>query len=165
MLSAKIKKIIYIAMFAIFTAGTFAATNDLATRFLDKADAAYEEGNLTDAYKYINQALTLNKSENPDMNIVIFARQIYKQCLTNLKSEYDEQFYIDIVQNLEKFPTVDNTDLQKLVKQVKSIQEQKKEDELAAQRKAQFQKVQRLQFCLHFRRISEAASKSNRTYF
>ncbi len=137
MLSAKIKKIFYIAMFAIFTAGTFAATNDLATRFLDKADAAYEEGNLTDAYKYINQALTLNKSENPDMNIVIFARQIYKQCLTNLKSEYDEQFYIDIVQNLEKFPTVDNTDLQKLVKQVKSIQEQKKEDELAAQRKAQ----------------------------
>lgn len=137
MLSAKLKKLIYIAMFAIFTASTFAATNDLATRFLDKADAAYDDGNLTDAYKYINQALTLNKSDDPDMNVIIFARQIYKQCLTNMKTEYDEQLYIDIVQNLEKFPSVDNTDLQKLVKQVQAIQEQKKEDELAAQRKAQ----------------------------
>jgi len=123
-------------MFAIFTAGTFAATADLATRYLDKADAAYDDGNLTDAYKYINQALTVNK-EDPDKNVIIFARQIYKQCLTNMKTEYDEQLYIDIVQNLEKFPAVDNTDLQKLVKQVQAIQDQKKEDELAAQRKAQ----------------------------
>ena len=138
MLSAKLKKLIYVALFIIFSASIYAAaTTDLANRFLDKAETAYDDGNLIDAYKYINQALTVNKNGDIDTNILIFARSIYKQCLTDMKTNYDEQFYIDIVQNLEKYSVVENADLRKLVKQVQAIQDQKKEDEAAAQRAKQ----------------------------
>ena len=40
------------------------ATTDLSTRFLDKANEAYENGNTDEAYKYVNQALTVAKDED-----------------------------------------------------------------------------------------------------
>lgn len=139
MLSDKLKKILFIALFTVFASSMMsaAATTDLSVRFLDKAEAAYDDGNTLDAYKYINQALTVAKNGEIETSVLIFARSIYKQCLTEMKTDYDEQFYIDIVQNLEKFPVVETTDLRKLVKQVESLQLEKKEAEAAAIRAKQ----------------------------
>jgi len=49
----KFKRIVIALLLVFFTAQAFAATTDLAVRFLDKANEAYEDGNIEDAYKYV----------------------------------------------------------------------------------------------------------------
>ena len=46
MLSNKIRKITVTLFLLAITATAFAAASDLAVRFLDKANEAYEEGNV-----------------------------------------------------------------------------------------------------------------------
>ena len=46
MLLGKLKKIVIALLVVFFTVQVFAATTDLAIRFLDKANEAYEEGNI-----------------------------------------------------------------------------------------------------------------------
>ena len=141
MLLGKLKRILVALLVVFFTAQTFAATTDLAVRFLDKANEAYEDGNIEDAYKYVNQALAVAKDEDSQTNVLYFAQTVYKQKLQNLQKKYDDMALIDIKMNLEKYPNIENTTIKKLVKQIEQEQENKEKAaqkaETAAQRKVE----------------------------
>ena len=134
MLLGKLKRI-FVALFVVFFAAqVFAAPTDLAIRFLDKANDAYEDGNIEDAYKYVNQALAVAKDEDSQTNVLYFAQTVYKQKLLELQKKYDDMALIDIKMNLEKYPNIENTTIKKLVKQIEQDQENK---EKTAQRKVE----------------------------
>ncbi len=141
MLLGKFKKIISTLLIVFFTATVFAATTDLAIRFLDKANEAYEDGNIEDAYKYVNQALAVAKDEDSQTNVLYFAQTVYKQKLQELQKKYDDMALIDIKMNLEKYPNIENTTIKKLVKQIEQDQENKEKAaqkaETVAQRKVE----------------------------
>ena len=145
MLLGKLKRIVITLLVVFLTAQVFAATTDLAVRFLDKANEAYEEGNIEDAYKYVNQALAVAKDEDSQTNVLYFAQTVYKQKLLNLQKKYDDMALIDIKMNLEKYPNIENTTIKKLVKQIEQDQENK---EKAAQKAetAQQRKVEQERF-------------------
>ncbi len=130
----KFKRIVIALLLVFFTAQAFAATTDLAVRFLDKANEAYEDGNIEDAYKYVNQALAVAKDEDSQTNVLYFAQTVYKQKLLNLQKKYDDMALIDIKMNLEKYPNIENTAIKKLVKQIEQDQENK---EKSAQKKVE----------------------------
>ena len=75
---SKCKKIFASILLAFFAFNAVAATVDLAGRFLEKAETAYEDGDVDGAYKYINQALALTKNEDSATNVVIYAQSVYK---------------------------------------------------------------------------------------
>jgi virulence-associated protein VapD len=141
MLLDKLKRITIALLVVFFTAQVFAATTDLAIRFLDKANEAYEEGNIEDAYKYVNQALAVAKDEDSQTNVLYFAQTVYKVKLQNLQQNYDDMALIDIKTNLEKYPNIENASIKKLVKQIEQDQENKEKAaqkaETAAQRKVE----------------------------
>ncbi len=141
MLLNKLKKITVTLLVVFFTAQVFAATTDLAVRFLDKANEAYEDGNIEDAYKYVNQALAVSKDEDSQTNVLYFAQTVYKVKLQNLQQNYDDMALIDIKTNLEKYPNIENASIKKLVKQIEQEQENKEKAaqkaETAAQRKVE----------------------------
>ena len=141
MLLGKLKRIIIALVLVFFTTTVFAATTDLAVRFLNKANEAYEDGNIEDAYKYVNQALAVAKDEDSQTNVLYFAQTVYKQKLQNLQKKYDDMALIDIKMNLEKYPNIENTTIKKLVKQIEQDQENKEKAaqkaETAAQRKVE----------------------------
>jgi len=141
MLLDKLKRIVIVLLVTCFTAQVFAATTDLTQRFLDKANEAYDDGNVEDAYKYVNQALAVAKDESSQANVLFFAQNVYKQKLLNLQKKYDDMALIDIKMNLEKYPNIENTTIKKLVKQIEQDQENKEKAaqkaETAAQRKVE----------------------------
>ena len=141
MLLGKLKRIVIALLVVFFTAQVFAATTDLAIRFLDKANEAYEDGNIEDAYKYVNQALAVAKDEDSQTNVLYFAQTVYKQKLQELQKKYDDMALIDIKMNLEKYPNIENASIKKLVKQIEQDQENKEKAaqkaETAAQRKVE----------------------------
>ena len=141
MLLGKFKRIISTLLIVFFMATVFAATTDLAVRFLDKANEAYEDGNIEDAYKYVNQALAVAKDEDSQTNVLYFAQTVYKVKLQELQKKYDDMALIDIKMNLEKYPNIENTTIKKLVKQIEQDQENKEKAaqkaETAAQRKVE----------------------------
>ena len=141
MLLDKLKKFIIALLVVCFTAQAFAATTDLTQRFLDKANEAYDDGNIEDAYKYVNQALAVAKDEDSQANVLYFAQSVYKQKLQNIQKKYDDMALIDIKMNLEKYPNIENTTIKKLVKQIEQDQENKEKAaqkaETAAQRKVE----------------------------
>lgn len=141
MLLDKLKKFVIALLVVFFTAQAFAATTDLAVRFLDKANEAYEDGNIEDAYKYVNQALAVAKDEDSQTNVLYFAQTVYKQKLQNLQKKYDDMALIDIKMNLEKYPNIENTTIKKLVKQIEQDQSNKEKAaekaEVAQQRKVE----------------------------
>jgi len=141
MLLDKLKRIVIALLVVFFTAQVFAATTDLAVRFLDKANEAFEDGNIEDAYKYVNQALAVAKDEDSQTNVLYFAQTVYKQKLLNLQQKYDDMALIDVKMNLEKYPNIENTTIKKLVKQIEQDQENKEKAaqkaETAAQRKVE----------------------------
>ena len=139
MLSGKLKKFVLSLCFVFITASVFAATSDLAVRFLDKANEAYEDGNVENAYKYVNQALAVAKDEESQASVLFFAQTVYTTKLQQIQKDYDEMALIDIQMNLEKYPNVENTKIKKLIKQIETEQENKQKAaekaETAAQRK------------------------------
>ena len=141
MLLGKFKRIVIALGLVFFTVNAFAATTDLAVRFLDKANEAFEEDNIEDAYKYVNQALAVAKDEDSQANVLIFAQQVYKVKLQKLQKNFDDMALIDIKMNLEKYPNVESTSIKKLVKQIEQDQENKEKAaqkaETAAQRKVE----------------------------
>lgn len=141
MLLGKLKRIIIALVLVFFTTTVFAATTDLAVRFLNKANEAYEDGNMEDAYKYVNQALAVAKDEDSQTNVLYFAQTVYKVKLQELQKKYDDMALIDIKMNLEKYPNIENTTIKKLVKQIEQDQENKEKAaqkaETAAQRKVE----------------------------
>lgn len=122
MLLNNCKKIILSIVFVACTVTLFAATTDLSVRFLDKANEAFEENNIEDAYKYVNQALTVAKDKESQANVLYFAQTVYSVKLENILKEYDEFSFIDIQMNLEKYPNVENTKIKKLIKQIETQQ-------------------------------------------
>ncbi len=141
MLLGKLKRIIIALVLVFFTTTVFAATTDLAVRFLNKANEAYEDGNIEDAYKYVNQALAVAKDEDSQTNVLYFAQTVYKVKLQELQKKYDDMALIDVKMNLEKYPNIENTTIKKLVKQIEQDQENKEKAaqkaETAAQRKVE----------------------------
>lgn len=139
MLSGKLKKIVLSLCFVFITASVFAATSDLAVRFLDKANEAYDDGNVENAYKYVNQALAVAKDEESQANVLFFAQTVYTTKLQQIQKDYDEMALIDIQMNLERYPNIENTKIKKLIKQIETEQENKQKAaekaETAAQRK------------------------------
>ena len=141
MLLDKLKRIVIALLVVFFSAQVFAATTDLAVRFLDKANEAFEEDNIEDAYKYVNQALAVAKDEDSQANVLIFAQTVYKVKLQKIQQKYDDMALIDIKMNLEKYPNVESTSIKKLIKQIETDQENKEKAaqkaETAAQRKVE----------------------------
>lgn len=141
MLLGKLKRIALVLGFALFSFTAFAAATDLAVRFLDKAEEAYENDNVEDAYKYVNQALAVAKDEDSQANVLFFAQTVYTTKLQKLQSKYDEMALIDIKMNLEKYPNIESTKIKKLIKQIETEQENKIKEaekaETAAQRKVE----------------------------
>ena len=134
MLLDKLKRITIAVLVIFLTTQVFAATTDLAVRFLDKANEAFEEDNIEDAYKYVNQALAVSKDADSQVDVLYFAQTVYKQKLLNLQKKYDDMALIDIKMNLEKYPNIENTTIKKLVKQIEQDQENK---EKSAQKKVE----------------------------
>lgn len=122
MLLNNCKKIILSIVFVACTVTLFAATTDLSVRFLDKANEAFEENNIEDAYKYVNQALAVAKDKESQANVLYFAQTVYSIKLQNLLEKYDDMGFIDIQMNLEKYPNVENTKIKKLIKQIETEQ-------------------------------------------
>ena len=139
MLLNNIKKFLVTFLVVMFSINCFAATTDLSTRFLDKANEAYENGNVDDAYKYVNQALAVAKDEDSKANVLYFAQTVYAQKLQNLQKNYDEMSFIDVQMNLEKHPNVENTKIKKLIRQIEADLENKREAEQKADVAAQRQ--------------------------
>lgn len=116
-----------------------AATTDLAGRFLDKANEAYENGNVNDAYKYINQAMTLSKQDGVSANIIYVAQSIYTKKLQNIRKAKSYIDLVDVKASLEQFPEVENNTIKKLVAQIQAEEQQAKDDAAQAQMTAQLQ--------------------------
>ena len=149
MLLDKLKRIVIALLVVFFTAQVFAATTDLAVRFLDKANEAFEEDNIEDAYKYVNQALAVAKDEDSQANVLIFAQTVYKVKLQKIQQKYDDMALIDIKMNLEKYPNVESNSIKKLVKQIETDQENKEKAaqkaDQAAQRKVEQERFEKQQ--------------------
>lgn len=137
MLSDKMKKILSLLLISLFAVSVFAQTVSLSERFLDKADVAYEDGDVESAFKYINQALVVSKNDADATNVIAYAQTIYKTRLEQLKKDYDDQLFIEVKANLEQFPKVENATIKKLVNQIEGLQEEKKLAESKAQAKEQ----------------------------
>lgn len=125
MLINKMKRTILSLMVLFFAASAFAITTDLAVRFLDKANEAYENDNIEDAYKYVNQALAVAKDDDSKISVQYFAQTVYTTKLQSILDKYDEMALIDIQMNLEKYPEIESAKIKKLVKQIEAIQENK----------------------------------------
>mgnify|MGYP004450808047 CR=1 FL=1 len=145
MLYAKLKKLIITLSLVLFTVNVFAVTTDLAVRFLDKANEAYENDDIEDAYKYVNQALAVAKDEESQANVLYFAQTVYTTQLTHIQTKYDEMALIDIQMNLEKYPSIENSKIKKLIKQIETAQTNKAKAEEKAENAAQ-RKVEQERF-------------------
>lgn len=124
MLSNK-KVISALLMFLISFSVVFAqSTNDaMVQRYLERASASYDDGNLSEAYKNINASLNFGKMNDGIIpaNVLVFARSIYTQRLKEIQRKYVESSYIDIKTNLvEKYPEVNTPELTKLMRQIEA---------------------------------------------
>ena len=149
MLLGKLKRIVIALLVVFLTTQVFAATTDLTQRFLDKANEAFEEDNIEDAYKYVNQALAVAKDEDTKTSVIFFAQTVYKVKLQQIQQKYDDMSLIDIKMNLEKYPNIENTSIKKLIKQIETDQENKEKAaqkaETAAQRKVEQERFEKQQ--------------------
>lgn len=145
MLVDKTKKIVVTILLVLLSVNLFAATTDLSTKFLDKANEAYENGNTEDAYKYVNQALAVSNDEASQANVLYFARTVYTQRLKELQANYDDDAMIAIQEKLNQYPNIENATIRTLVKQIEQEQINK---EKAAEKadKEQQRKVEQERF-------------------
>lgn len=146
MLINKLKKLFAVTFCVLMTFSSFAAsTTDLSVRFLDKANEAFEDGNVEEAYKYVNQALAVSRDDALKANTVYFAKEIYAVKLERILEKYDELAFIDIQTNLERYPEVENAKIKKLIRQIDSKTLSKEKAEAKAEAEAQ-KKLQAEQF-------------------
>ena len=100
MLLNNCKKILFSIIILACSVTLFAATTDLSVRFLDKANLAFEDNNIEDAYKYVNQALAVAKDKESQANVLYFAQTVYSVKLQTLLEKYDDINNI-ILQNVK----------------------------------------------------------------
>ena len=101
MLLNNCKKILFSIIFVACSVTLFAATTDLSVRFLDKANEAFEDNNIEDAYKYVNQALAVAKDKEAGANVLECAETVQSGELQARLENCDEMSFIDIQMNLE----------------------------------------------------------------
>ena len=146
MLLNNCKKILFSIVILACSVTLFAATTDLSVRFLDKANEAFEDNNIEDAYKYVNQALAVAKDKESQANVLYFAQTVYSVKLQTLLEKYDDITFIDIQMNLEKYPNVENTKIKKLIKQIETeqanIAKAAEKAEVQAQRKIEAERFE-----------------------
>ena len=146
MLLNNCKKILFSIIILACSVTLFAATTDLSVRFLDKANLAFEDNNIADAYKYVNQALAVAKDKESQANVLYFAQTVYSVKLQTLLEKYDDIAFIDIQMNLEKYPNVENTKIKKLIKQIETeqanIAKAAEKAEVQAQRKIEAERFE-----------------------
>ena len=146
MLLNNCKKILFSIIILACSVTLFAATTDLSVRFLDKANLAFEDNNIEDAYKYVNQALAVAKDKESQANVLYFAQTVYSVKLQTLLEKYDDITFIDIQMNLEKYPNVENTKIKKLIKQIETeqanIAKAAEKAEVQAQRKIEAERFE-----------------------
>lgn len=108
----------------VFSQAESSSTNDaMVQRYLKRATEAYDDGNITDAYKNINASLNFAKMKDEAIsaNVLVIARSIYTQRLKEQQRKYVESSYIDIKTNLtEKYSEVNTTELTKLMRQIEA---------------------------------------------
>lgn len=119
------KKIVTALLMFLISFSVFAqASNDaMVQRYLERATAAYDEGNLADAYKNINASINFGKMNDGIIpaNVLVIARSIYTQRLKELNRKFVESLYIDIKTNLvEKYPEINTPELTKLMRQIEA---------------------------------------------
>jgi HD-GYP domain-containing protein (c-di-GMP phosphodiesterase class II) len=141
MVTSKIKKIILSLGLLTAVCFVFAATTDLSTRFLSKAEAAYEEENIEEAYKYVNQALAVAKDESSQANVLYFAQTVYSEKLTRLLNNFDEMSFIELQTNLEKYPKIENSKIKKLIRQIETTVSNNEKAEDRARQQKQFDQM------------------------
>lgn len=122
MLLDKTKKIVISILFVLLAVSVSAATTDLSVKFLDKANEAYEDGNIEEAYKYVNQALAVAKDEDSQANVLYFARTVYTQKLKNIQAKYNDDEMIALKEKLTQYPNIENATIRTLVKQIEQDQ-------------------------------------------
>lgn len=145
MLLNNLKRTFLSLMIVLFTVNLFAVTTDLAERFLEKANEAYEDDNIEDAYKYVNQALAVAKDEDAQANVLYFAQTVYTTKLEKIQKSYDDMALIDIKMNLEKYPSVESNKIKKIIKQIEQDQQNKEKAAQKADTEAQ-RKVEQERF-------------------
>lgn len=118
LLSNSFKHLFFIIFLFFLCSSAYTATTDLAILFLDKANEAFGNDNIDEAYKYINQALAVAKDEDYEANVLYFAQTVYKTKLNKLLKQYNDMSFLDIKMNLEIYPKLENTTIKKLIKQV-----------------------------------------------
>ena len=99
------------------------STQDLANRYLVKAEEDFEDGRVNDAYTNITNAMKISKTSDDDIiptNILVFARTVYRQKVKVLMQKYDQLDLIDIKTNLEKYPEVSTTEITKMIRQIEA---------------------------------------------
>ncbi|MCK9169522.1 MAG: hypothetical protein M0P01_03835 [Treponema sp.] len=123
----------------ILTAQIFASTAELAGKYLDKANDAYENGDITNAYKYVNQAMTLTRQNGIPANIIYVAQSIYTKRLQEIRKDKDYINLVDVKSGIDQFPDVENNTIKKLIAQIEAEEQQAKESKQQAQMNAQLE--------------------------
>lgn len=141
MLTNKIKR--FIISLGLFTAVcfAFAATTDLSARFLDKAETAYEDGNIDDAYKYVNQALAVAKDESSQANVLYFAQTVYTVKLQKIWENYDENAFEEVKGFIEAYPKIENRKIKTLIRQIENGVASAEKQEAAQRQQDQFNQM------------------------
>lgn len=89
-------------------------------KILFRANEAYEENRIDEAYRIINGALKLDEY---DTSVVYFARLIYAKKLEQLRQSYNPEEFIEIQANLEEFEAVSDVQIKKLIRLVEYSQQ------------------------------------------
>lgn len=108
-------------------------TLDLSERYLEKAEAAFEDGQITEAFKNITMAMKVTKTSEYDVvpaNVLVLARTIYRQKLKQLQKLYNAAEFIELKTNLETYSEVETSEIKKLVRQIENsvVEEEKASD-------------------------------------
>jgi HD-GYP domain-containing protein (c-di-GMP phosphodiesterase class II) len=123
----------------ILAAQVFASTAELAGKFVEKANDAYENGNISDAYKYINQAMTLTKNDGVSANIIYIAQSIYTKKLQTIRKTKNYIELVDVKSSIVQFPDVENNTIKKLVAQIDAEAQHEKDEQQKEQLDAQLE--------------------------
>lgn len=135
------KKVIAVLMtLFVFITGVFAQTIDLTTRYLDQASAAFEDGDIDTAYKRINGALALCMADSGSIpaNVNFYAKSIYKAKLKKLIKNYDNETFVELKVNLEKYEDVNDGDITRQIRLIEAAQSEK-EKQAAIDQQKEFQ--------------------------
>lgn len=125
--------IVFVCFSFVSEAFSQTTTLDLSERYLEKADAAFEDGQINEAFKNITMAMKVTKTGEDDVvptNVLFLARTIYRTKLKQLQKTYVESEFIELKTNLETYPEVETAEIKKLVRQIEAniVAEEKASD-------------------------------------